>query len=270
MPRLGPCLLVVAVATLASAALAEPRRQTVPAGMALVGPGTYRPLYPASPSEREVSLKQFFLDRKLVTNGEFLAFVRKNPAWRRDRVKRLFADESYLAHWPAVDALGKALRPKAPVTHVSWFSARAYCAARGTRLPTEREWELAALASETKPDASRDPDFVERILAFYAEPASSPTLRDVGGRKPNFWGIFDLHGLVWEWVDDYGASLVSFDSRDKGEVDQNLFCGASGADARNPSDYAAFMRIAFRSSLEAPYTTARLGFRCAKDLEEAP
>jgi formylglycine-generating enzyme required for sulfatase activity len=270
MARLGPCLLVVAVATLANAALAEPRRPKVPAGMAIVGPGTYRPLYPASPSEREVSVKAFLLDKKPVTNREFLAFVRNNPEWRRDHIKRLFADEGYLGHWLAADALGKIARPKAPVTEVSWFSARAYCAARGARLPKEREWELAALASETKPDASRDPDFVERILAFYAEPASSPKLRDVGALKPNFWGIHDLHGLVWEWIDDYGASLVSFDSREKGEVDQNLFCGASGADARDPSDYASFMRIAFRSSLEAPYTTARLGFRCAKDLEEAP
>jgi formylglycine-generating enzyme required for sulfatase activity len=269
MARLGPSLLFLAVSTMAGAGAAEPNPPKVPAGMAFVGAGTYRPLYPASPSEREVAVKAFFLDRKPVTNREFLAFVQKNPEWRRDRVKRLFADESYLAHWLTADALGKVARPKAPVTHVSWFSARAYCAARGARLPNEREWELAALASETKPDASSDPDFVERILAFYAEPASS-TLRDVGRRKPNFWGIFDLHGLVWEWIDDYGASLVALDSREKGEVDRNLFCGASGADAQNPSDYAAFMRIAFRSSLEAPYTTARLGFRCAKDLEEAP
>ncbi len=265
--RLALIALVVAwAATSGGVAAAHPQKR--PAGMALVGPGVYRPLYPASPSEREVPVKAFWLDTKPVTNGEFLAFVRKNPAWRRDRVKRLFADEHYLGHWATAETLGRTARPKAPVTEVSWFSAKAYCAAKGARLPTEREWELAALANETKPDASGDPDFVEHILAFYSEPASSPLLREVGLGKANFWGIHDLHGLVWEWIYDYGASLVSSDSREKGDVDRNLFCGASGANARDPSDYASFMRIAFRSALEARTTTARLGFRCARDKED--
>jgi formylglycine-generating enzyme required for sulfatase activity len=265
--RLALCLAVAGCIT-TSAGAAAARSPKGLAGMALVGSGVYRPLYPASPSEREVIVREFWLDTKPVTNAEYLAFVRKNPGWRRDRVKRLFAGERYLGHWAAADALGKTARPKAPVTQVSWFSAKAYCAAKGARLPNEREWELAALASETKPDASGDPGFVERILAFYAEPASSPLLRDVGLGKPNFWGVHDLHGLVWEWVYDYGASLVTFDSREKGDVDPNLFCGASGANARDPSDYASFMRIAFRSSLEASTTTTRLGFRCARDAED--
>jgi formylglycine-generating enzyme required for sulfatase activity len=263
------CFALAAVAAVTSTDVAAARPPKGPAGMALVGSGVYRPLYPASPSEREVFVRAFWLDTKPVTNADFLAFVRKNPGWRRDRVKRLFADEHYLGHWALADALGKTAPPKAPVTEVSWFSAKAYCAAKGARLPNEREWELAALASETKPDASADPGFVERILAFYAEPASSPLLRDVGLGKPNFWGVHDLHGLVWEWIYDYGASLVSFDSREKGDVDRNLFCGASGANARDPSDYASFMRIAFRSSLEASTTTARLGFRCARDKGDA-
>lgn len=263
--------LFVAAATTTSAGGAAARPPKRPAGMALVGPGVYRPLYPASPSESEIFVKAFWLDTKPVTNGEFQTFVRKNPAWSRERVKRLFADEHYLGHWQTANTLGKTARAKTPVTEVSWFAAKAYCAARGARLPNEREWEVAALASETTPDASGNPDFVARILAFYAEPASSPLLREVGTGKPNFWGIHDLHGLVWEWIYDYGASLVSSDSREKGDVDRNLFCGASGADARDPSDYASFMRIAFRSSLEASHTTSRLGFRCARDVvEEAP
>jgi formylglycine-generating enzyme required for sulfatase activity len=77
-----------------------------------------------------------------------------------------------------------------------------------------------------------------------------------------------MHGLVWEWVYDYGASLVAADSREKEGADSNRFCGTAGANAQRPSDYAAFMRIAFRSSLEAAYTTTRLGFRCAADLQE--
>jgi sulfatase modifying factor 1 len=238
-----------------------------PAGMVLVGPGTYRPLYPAAPEESSVPVARFWLDVLPVTNAEFLEFVRAIPDWRRDRVKVIFADSGYLSHWAAPDVLGSAVRPLQPVTRVSWFAAKAYCAARGARLPTEREWELAALASETAADGSSDPAWRERILAWYSEPAHAANLADVGRRKPNFWGIRDLHGLTWEWVSDFGASLVSADSREKDGSDKTKFCGASAANARDPADYAAFMRIAFRSSLEAWYTTARLGFRCARSVE---
>jgi formylglycine-generating enzyme required for sulfatase activity len=131
-------------------------------------------------------------------------------------------------------------------------------------LPTERQWEVAALANERTADASQDPAFREKILAFYSESAAGRPLADVGRGKPNYWGVQDLHGLVWEWVLDFGASLVTPDSREKGQ-DGNRFCGGSGADSRDPTDYAAFMRVAFRSSLEARYTTSRLGFRCARD-----
>lgn len=235
-------------------------------GMALVGPGIYRPLYPASPAEKENRVPAFFLDIRPVTNGEYLAFVKNHSEWRRDSVKRLFADDQYLSNWQSAVVLGKGVRARQPVTRVSWFSAKAYCAARGARLPTEGEWELAAAASATKADGSGDPAWRARILAWYAEPASEGELPDVGRTARNFWGVTDLHGVVWEWVYDYGASLVTADSREKGQGDAIRFCGGAGANARDPSDYAAFMRIAFRSSLEARYTSPRLGFRCAKDI----
>jgi formylglycine-generating enzyme required for sulfatase activity len=262
-------MLAVACA-LTSSAVAAPRRPAAPAGMSRVGPGVYQPLYAASPDERTVSVKAFWLDRKPVTNDKFLAFVRSHPAWRRDQVKRLFADQGYLAHWESVDALGKGVRPSSPVTGVSWFAAKAYCAARSARLPTEREWELAALASESRADGSNDPRWLARILSFYSEPTAGSSLRDVGAGKPSFWGIYDMHGLIWEWVYDFGASLVAADSREKDDAEPNRFCGASGADARNPSDYASFMRVAFRSSLQASFTTTRLGFRCAADMKVTP
>jgi len=258
-----------AVSLVAAGASAAPRATAPPPGMKSVGPGVYSPLYAASPAEREVPVQAFYLDVKPVTNADYLSFVQAHPKWRRDRVTRLFADEGYLSHWHKGGSLGPEVRPASPVTHVSWFSAKAYCAARAARLPTEREWELAALASETSPDGSSNPEWVARILAFYASPANRP-LGDIGKSKPNFWGIQDLHGLAWEWIHDFGASLVASDSREKGDGQKLRFCGASGADAQDPADYASFMRVAFRSSLEASYTTARLGFRCAKDARSAP
>lgn len=237
--------------------------------MVEVGPAVYRPLYPADPAERAVNVARFWLDVRPVTNAQFLAFVVKRPQWRRDGIKSIFADETYLSHWSTPQSLGQA-RPRQPVTEVSWFAAKAYCAARGARLPTEAEWEVAALASATAADGSADPAWRERILTWYSEPANQGVLADVGREKPNYWRVQDLHGLVWEWVYDFGASLVTADSREKGESDNKQFCGGSGANAQDPSDYAAFMRIAFRSSLEARYATARLGFRCARSEVTSP
>ena len=234
------------------------------AGPATIGPGTYRPIFPASPSEREVPVAAFRLDRTPVTNAQFLAFVTAHPAWRKDRVKPLLTDEMYLAHWASADALGSA-RPDAPVVRVSWFAARAYCKAQDGRLPLEREWELAAAASETARDASRDPAFNARVLAWYTQLAPA-VLPDVGG-APNAWGVRDMHGLVWEWIDDFSAALVDADSR---TPDRKVFCGGTGATSRDPTAYATFMRIALRSSLDARSTTSVLGFRCAYDLPEAP
>jgi protein SCO1/2 len=70
---------------------------------------------------------------------------------------------------------------------------------------------------------------------------------------------------VWEWVFDFNNDVVSTDSRAEGGDRAKAFCGAGAADARDREDYARFMRAAFRSSLEARFTTRSLGFRCARD-----
>ena len=231
----------------------------------VVGPGTYRPVFPTSPGEASVAVPGFQLDVVPVTNGEFLAFVKANPAWQRGRVKAVRADVDYLGHWAGPLTLGPKAPAKAPVVRVSWFAAKAYCAWRGGRLPTEREWELAAQASATALDGTTEEGWQERILAWYA--AQTPAvLPAVGGGEPNVWGVRDLHGLVWEWVYDFGAALVASDDRERGEADRDKYCGAGAALARDPRQYATFMRLAFRSSLQARYTTANLGFRCAAEL----
>lgn len=233
---------------------------TAHAGTVRVGPGVYRPIFPTSPAEAEVPVAAFHLDRTPVTNAQFLGFVTAHPAWRKDRAKPLVVDDFYLAHWASATELGTA-RPNAPVVRVSWFAARAYCAARGGRLPLEREWELAAAASETTRDATRDPAFQSKVLAWYTQLAP-PVLPDVGGPR-NAWGARDMHGLVWEWIEDFSAALVEADSR---TPDRKVFCGGAGATSRDAGAYATFMRIALRSSLEARSTTSVLGFRCAYDL----
>lgn len=243
---------------LAAALAGAPSTRQVP-----VGPGVWRPVFPPAEGQEEVAVGRFLLDATPVTNADFLAFVRAQPAWGRDRVSRLLADERYLSHWAGPDSLGTA-GPREPVTRVSWYAARAYCAWRGARLPTVAEWELAAAADETRPDASQDPAFRARILAWYSEPDEGRPA-EVGQGAPNWWGVHDLHGLVWEWTEDWNSVLVSVDNREQKGADTLLFCGAGALEATERGDYAAFMRVANRSSLEAHYTTSTLGFRCASD-----
>ena len=121
-------------------------------------------------------------------------------------------------------------------------------------------------AGEKTADARNEPAWRQRILEWYASPLR--TLTPLGGTPPNFWGIQDLHGVVWEWVLDFNSTLVASDSRESGDKDTMRFCGAGALSADEKTDYPSFMRIAMRSSLRADYTTRSLGFRCARSLAE--
>jgi formylglycine-generating enzyme required for sulfatase activity len=239
-----------------------PRARAV-AGLPLVSvpSGRYVPLYQADAKSAGVEVSAFLLMARPVTNQEFLAFVTAHPAYRRDRIARVFADEAYLSHWAAPAELGREARPLQPVTRVSWFAAKAFCESHGLRLPTEAEWELAAAASTTRRNGREEPGFSERVLEWYAKPGTA--LPDVPHGEPNLYGASDLHGVIWEWVLDWSNALAVADSRNQGDAVRDRFCGGAALLAGDRTDYATFMRLAMRSSLQADYTTANLGFRCA-------
>ena len=239
--------------------------ETLPPGMARISDGRYRPFFRAAEDPQEVPVKAFALDILPVTNGDFLEFVRTHPQWRKSQVKRLFADDSYLENWAGDLDPGTNAPADAPVTFISWFAAKAYAQAKGKRLPTVAEWEYAALASPSRPDGDKDVVFKRRIMKWYATPTPAKPAR-VGETPANFWGIHDLHGLVWEWVLDFNTAMVTGDARGDTGLDRQLFCGAGSQGAQDVGDFPAFMRFGFRSSLKADYCVHNLGFRCAKDL----
>jgi sulfatase modifying factor 1 len=201
-----------------------------------------------------------------VTNGEFLEFVRDNPRWRRSQVKRLFADETYLAHWADDLDLGEdTAAARRPVRFVSWFAAKACAAWKGRRLPTTAEWEYAAGAGFDQLDGAKDAEFARALQRWYSTPAAA-VLPPVGAGRTNFFGLHDLHGLLWEWTSDFNSALVTGDARGDTGIERQLFCAGGSLDAKDRSDYPAFMRFGLRSSLKAAYALGTLGFRCAKDL----
>lgn len=239
--------------------------RSIETGMVLIPAGIYRPLFTAEKDPKEIAVKSFALDKLPVTNADFLEFVRANPKWQRSQVKRLFADENYLKSWAGDLEPGPDILANAPVTYVSWFAAKAYAAWKGKRLATTAEWEYVASASRTRIDGEKDPAYKEEILAWYSQP-SAQVLPRVGLHPPNFFGVQDLNSLVWEWVADFNTAMVTGDARGDSGLERQLFCGAGAEGAKDPSNYIAFMRYGFRSSLRANYTVPNLGFRCAKDI----
>ncbi len=248
---------------LAAAAL-QAAGAAVPSGMVLIPGGRYTPRSSKNAQAREV--RAFYLDATQVTNAQFLQFVREHPTWKRSQVSRMFADASYLKHWAGDLDLGSA-PPNAPVTHVSWYAAKAWCEAHGKRLPTQDEWEFTARADATRADAGDDPAFLRQVLEWYAKPVAI-TPSDVTTGTLNAHGIRGMHGLVWEWVDDFNATLLAGGGRGDGAPDRSLFCGADALPTADASNYAAYMRYAFRSSLRGDYCVASLSFRAAKSLNE--
>jgi formylglycine-generating enzyme len=226
----------------------------------VVPAGSYTPLY--SPESGQVRVESFRIQSHQVTRGQFAAFVAANPRWRRSQVQPVFADARYLDGWR--DDLDPGGEPAAPVTGVSWFAARAYCGWRGMRLPTADEWEYAARADESRADATGDPAHKRRILRLYSERDRTPPA--VGSIFRNRHGIHDMHGLVWEWVRDFNTVTVETDSRGSDQRDAQLYCAAGAEGATDREDYAAFLRYAFRSTLQGRSTSRALGFRCAADL----
>lgn len=239
--------------------------------MAPISAGYYQPLYlepvPKDKTQKEifelrrgekVKVQKFLMDRYAVTRKEFEDFVKSHSEWSRSQIKKLYADASYLRDWASDTDAGFEQKPNSPVRYVSWFAARAYCKSQGKRLPTVAEWEYAAAAFRNIRHLP------QKILDWYSRP-NSKVMDEVGTTFANDFGVYDLHGLIWEWVEDFNSSLVTGESRGDSSLDRSAFCGSGGLNASNFKDYGAFMRFGFRSSLNGSFALANLGFRCVKN-----
>jgi formylglycine-generating enzyme required for sulfatase activity len=231
--------------------------------MAAIKGGTYIPLY--GRDSLKVTINDFKMDVFPITNQEFLKFIKEHPKWKRSKVLKLFADKSYLIYWKSDTEIGDSQSLNAPITNISWFAANDYCECQGKRLPTIDEWEYVAMANEKTADARSIKNYNEYILGWYEKPKTFNN--EIGSTFKNYWEIWDLHGLVWEWTSDFNSVLVSGESRKDVDNDSNLFCGSAAIGATDLMNYAAFMRYAIRGSLKAKYTMKNLGFRCVKSIE---
>ncbi|MAX66729.1 MAG: hypothetical protein CME66_07310 [Halobacteriovoraceae bacterium] len=228
--------------------------------MQVVPSGNYIPFLSSGENKPKVQIKSFKMDQTPVTNFEFNQFLKANPKWRKTKVLSLFADQNYLKHWKH-DLLSEGEIKKigdSPVVNVSWFAARAFCHAQQGRLASINEWEFAA--------DSDNPKNIQKILRWYGKikkNQSTPVKKMSLGK----YGLRGMHGYIWEWVNDYNSVLITNDSRSTSSDKMNgLFCGGGSLGSKDASNYASFMRYAFRSGLDGKYTYSLLGFRCIKNM----
>lgn len=207
-------------------------------------------------------IKAFKMDRYPVSNRDFAAFVQTHPQWARNRANPRQTDAHYLHHWYKNTSgfVPKMTDYTKPVTNISWFAAHAYCRAQGKRLPTTSEWEYAALASPTAKDGSHQTAYQRQFTDWY-HAGSQRILNNIGKSRANIWGIHDLHGLIWEWTEDFNAAQLIADPYGGNQNDS--FCGMPENVSTKTGNYGAFMRHMMRTRLLASFSMPYLGFRCA-------
>ncbi len=253
----------LAFSLVAACASAHARYVRLPGGMfvsALAGPDE---------NALRVRLKPFWMRIEPVTNAEYLRFVRTHPQWQRGRALPLFTGPDYLRAWSGPLTLGPAIVTDAPVTQVSWFAARAFCASEHARLPTWFEWEYAAAADAKRTDARRDRQRTDAIIAaIQASTGQRPG--PVARRQADSYGVRDLNRLLWEWTDDYAAMFPSSDPRDPGTGPTLALCGGAALAFRDPEQFDVILRISVLAQIKPNSDGARIGFRCVRDRRRRP
>ena len=190
--------------------------------------------------QHEVTVGEFWLGKSEVSNAQY-------RRWRKD-------------HQGDDDDL--------PATSVSWNDAQAYCAAQGHRLPSEAEWEYAARAGKSTRYAFGDD---EKELGDYAwyDGNSGNRAHAVATRQPNAWGLHDMHGNVWEWLQDcyhdtYNGAPADGSAWEGGECAFRVLRGGA-FDFR-----AELLRSASRYGFWPGYANQDVGFRCARGPRRQP
>ncbi len=222
----------------------------IPAGEFMMGsPDSALDASSAKPQHRVRITKPFYLGATEVTQGQYEKVMGSNPSRFKES------------------------GPDAPVEQVSLEDAQEFCrklselaeekkAGRRYRLPTEAQWEYACRAGNAEKYCYGDDESRLGDYAWYSKNSDGKT-HQVGQKKANAWGLYDMHGNVWEWCEDWydGMYYADFPTDDP--------TGPPGGSYRvhrgGGWNYFAWVcRSAARSNYGSPgYRDPDLGFRVA-------
>jgi formylglycine-generating enzyme required for sulfatase activity len=213
----------------------------------LVPAGTYSIGAHGAHQGRQVTISQpFYLGKYPVTQAQWLAIMGTNPS-----------------RFPGEDH---------PVESVSWDDVQCFIRTLNAReggskyrLPTEAEWEYAARAGATTAYCCGNDARHLDAYAWYAANARGTT-HPVGQRQPNAWGLQDMHGNVWEWVQDWYGTYPAAPVRDpQGPATGSHRVRRGGGWYSDAHECSA----AYRSIIKAGDCYSTLGFRLLRIASEA-
>ena len=220
----------------------------IPPGKFLMGsPDTEKDRFNNEGPQRQVAItKPFHMGVTQVTQAQFKAVMNTRP-WDGQTAVKGGADHA--------------------ASYISWNDAMAFCTAlskktgRTVRLPTEAEWEYACRAGTTTAYSFGDDPSKLGDYAWYGDNArekGEEYTHPVGVKKPNAWGLYDMHGNVWEWCADWYVDDAKTDIRDpKGPADRNFRVLRGGSWC----DYPQYCRAAHRARFTPGYRDYDNGFR---------
>jgi formylglycine-generating enzyme required for sulfatase activity len=230
--------------------------------MALVPAGSFQMGSDDEESEQpvhKVTLDAFYIDVYEVTNGRYAECVQagscKPPVSSDSKTRPGYFEAPAYADYPVVN--------------VSWSMAQAYCEWRGARLPSEAEWEKAArggLAGMDYPWGNEQPVCKAGAPngARFWEPENCDwtDTEKAGSYSPNGYGLYDMAGNVWEFVQDFYAPYESGAQSNPAGPAKGLFHAIRGGAWVNMSSQ---VRVSARiQEFGFDYSYFGLGFRCAR------
>ena len=194
--------------------------------------------------QHRVNLQEFYLGKYPITQEQYQAIMGNNPSRFKDN-------------------------PKNPVENVRWNDAQAFCqklseeTGKKYRLPSESDWEYACRAGTQTHYYFGDNAEQLREYAWYRDNSGSTT-HLVGQKKPNNWGLYDMHGTVWEWCEDRWYENYGDSPKDGGSWNEN-YSQSSAKVLRGGSwsGYARDCRSANRGWNYADFRGFGIGFRVA-------
>lgn len=207
----------------------------------------------------EVFVDTFAIDKYEVTNSRYLAFVRSTghrvPQHPKDPARTL---------WNG-DSISDSLVDR-PVINVDWHDAAAYCKWVGKRLPSEAEWEKAAKGTSDRRFPWGNVEPTAKHLNYNQRWIGEKTLMPVGsyeaGKSP--FGVYDMAGNVWEWVNDWYDAQYYEKSPQKNPQgpDAGVKKVIRGAGWQNETPT---IRIFTRVESDPTVRNESTGFRCASN-----